>query len=154
MHGCGVVSRTVAAMEGGLGLCTRTSSAPSSSSPVFRRHRIVRISQNTHIMWSIKPLYTGILTSPLDGSVSLTFSSSSIWHALFPMPAVKKHHVTLCACMCSAPLHSFSESLMSDLHALHVHAATWSNAVDQTPSLPGYIRDAGVDYGGFFYYSW
>ncbi|CAL8464157.1 g3692 [Coccomyxa elongata] len=30
---------------------------------------------------------------------------------------------------------------------------TWSNAVDQTPSLPGYSRYTGVDYAGFFDYS-
>ncbi len=43
---------------------------------------------------------------------------------------------------------------MCDLHALHVHEATWSDAVDQTPSLSGYSRYTGLDYAGFFDYSW
>ena len=81
---------------------------------------------------------------------------SSVRHTIFGMPWKTLPLVTDSSMLhfCLRHCKCLSKGRVSDWHALHGHAATWSQPVDQTPSLPGYNRYTGVDFAGFFDYSW
>lgn len=42
----------------------------------------------------------------------------------------------------------------SDIFVMRMHAASYSQAISETPTLSGYTRYPGVDYKQFYDYAW